>query len=427
MQAAVLTIGDELLNGSTVDTNSAFIGKELANLGIQLLEKSTIADTKEAITLHLDRLLPKVGLIILTGGLGPTADDITKTTLTGYFNTRLVRNEYVLGHIADRFATRGLVMTDRNREQALVPETADVLQNDMGTAPGMWFTHNDTSVISLPGVPYEMQHLMVERVLPRIRKEFDLPVIIHHHIMTSGIGESWLADKIRDIESDLPPHISLAYLPSPGIVKLRLTGRGEDRARMENEIRFQSNRLTERLGNHVYGYDGISLQEAVGKRLLSLKATLSLAESCTGGNIGSLITEIPGSSSYFMGSVISYDNRIKEQLLGIDPDILNSYGAVSEETVNAMLQGVSALMQTDYAIAVSGVAGPGGGTEEKPVGTVYIGVSGKGTTRIKRYNFTHDRLINIRYSSIYALHELRTLLDSHLEIQGDSTTFTSGN
>ena len=253
--------------------------------------------------------------------------------------------------------------------------------------------------------------------MERFRKHFALPVIENYYIMTSGIGESWLADQIEEIETSLPLDVRLAYLPSPGIVKLRLTGRGNEQKKVAMRVSVWAQQIELRLGSHVFANENISLQEAVGRRLLALQATLSLAESCTGGNIGRLITQIPGSSAYFLGSVISYDNSVKERLLGVDPDILSTHGAVSEETVAAMLDGVLDLIGTDYAIAVSGVAGPGGGTEDKPVGTVYIGVSGRGTRRIQRYNFAQDRAVNIEYSSMYALHMLRVLLDEHLEKQ----------
>ena len=415
MQAAVITIGDEILNGTTLDTNSAFLGSSLADLGIQLFEKVTIADDATAIRNYLDKYIGVLKVVIFTGGLGPTADDITKNTIAEYFKVKLIYHPSIADEITERFAKRGLKMTERNQEQAMLPENCTVLTNKMGTAPGMWFEQSETYIISLPGVPYEMKHLFEEQVRPRLLKTLELPLIIHHHIMTSGIGESWLADKIEDIENDLPNHITLAYLPSPGIVKLRLTARGTKNQDLQQEIDAFSHRFTKRIGHYVYGFDGETLQEAIGKRLMKLNATLSLAESCTGGNIGHLITSIPGSSRYFMGSVISYDNTVKHKVLNIQSELLETHGAVSEETVHAMLKGVLELMNTDYAIAVSGVAGPGGGSKEKPVGTVYIGIAGNGVFEVKHFRFTHDRRINIQYSSIYALHELRMLLDKHLE------------
>ena len=417
MQAVVITIGDEILNGTTVDTNSAFLGKELALLGIQLREKVSISDTDHHIRGSLHRYMGHTDLIIMTGGLGPTLDDKTKQTLCSYFNTELVFNATVFKFIENRFAQRWLKMTERNRQQAFLPATCTVVPNTMGTASGMWFERDGTVLVSLPGVPYEMKHIYRSELVERFRKHFALPVIENYYIMTSGIGESWLADQIEEIETSLPLDVRLAYLPSPGIVKLRLTGRGNEQKKVAMRVSVWAQQIELRLGSHVFANENISLQEAVGRRLLALQATLSLAESCTGGNIGRLITQIPGSSAYFLGSVISYDNSVKERLLGVDPDILSTHGAVSEETVAAMLDGVLDLIGTDYAIAVSGVAGPGGGTEDKPVGTVYIGVSGRGTRRIQRYNFAQDRAVNIEYSSMYALHMLRVLLDEHLEKQ----------
>lgn len=417
MHAVVITIGDEILNGTTVDTNSAFLGRELSLLGIQLMEKISISDTDRHIRQTLDRYMGNTELIIMTGGLGPTLDDVTKQTLCTYFDTRLEFNDTVFQFIANRFAQRGLTMTERNRQQAYLPASCTVVPNTMGTAAGMWFERAGTVLVSLPGVPYEMQHIYRSELVARFQAHFTLPAIVNYHIMTSGIGESWLADKIEDIETSLPADVTLAYLPSPGIVKLRLTGRGADTNQVVLRVAGWAHQIEERLGAHVYGKDNILLQEAIGNRLNALQATVSLAESCTGGNIGRLITQIPGSSAYFLGSVISYDNSVKERILGVSPDILAEHGAVSEATVAAMLAGVLQLIGTDYAIAVSGVAGPGGGTDDKPVGTVYIGVSGRGTTRIKRYNFAQDRQINIEYSSMYALHMLRVLLDEHLEKQ----------
>ncbi len=420
MRAIVITIGDELLNGTTVDTNSAFLGRELGNIGIQLFEKLAISDKKEHIIDSLERYVGKADLILFTGGLGPTKDDITKQTLCEYFGGTLVRDASVLAGIEKAFARRGLTMTDRNSDQALVPDVCTVVPNAYGTAPGMLFEQNGSLVFSMPGVPFEMRSMFAEQVIPILQQRLELPVIVNRHLMTSGIGESWLADRIADLEEALPPHITLAYLPSPGVVKLRLTGRGTDSRKLQEEVDAQVQLFAERLGKHVYGYDEETLMASIGRRLMALNKTLSLAESCTGGNIGKLITSIPGSSAYFMGSVVSYDNSVKEKVLGVSRATLDTHGAVSEETVQEMLSGILRITGTHYAIAVSGVAGPGGGTEDKPVGTVYIGVAGPSVTEIKRYTFGQKRDTNIEYSSMYALHHLRSMLDADLEKQGIS-------
>lgn len=420
MQAIVITIGDEILNGTTVDTNAAFLGRELSNLGIQLKEKISISDQAKHILDTLNRYVGQVDIMLITGGLGPTKDDITKYTLNEFFQGNLVLNEDVLRSIEDRFQKRGFTMTDRNRDQALVPDVCTVVNNALGTAPGMLFEKEGTLVFSMPGVPYEMKAMFTDGVIPVLREKLTLPVIVNRHIMTSGIGESWLADNIEDLENGLPPHITLAYLPAPGVVKLRLTGRGTDRPTIEEAVHEQVRIFSERIGKYVFGYDEETLPAAIGRRLLLLGKKLSVAESCTGGHIGHLITGIPGCSAYFNGSVVSYDYHMKEQVLGVKKSTLATYGAVSAETISEMLHGIQRITGSDFAIAVSGVAGPGGGLPEKPVGTVYIGVAGPEGQQIKKHTFGSNRAINIEYSSMYALHALRMMLDGYLEKQGIS-------
>jgi nicotinamide-nucleotide amidase len=311
-------------------------------------------------------------------------------------------------------------MTDRNRDQALVPDVCTVVPNALGTAPGMLFERQGTLIFSMPGVPYEMKAMFTDGVVPILKEKLILPVIENRHLMTSGIGESWLADTIEDLEAALPKHITLAYLPAPGVVKLRLTGRGQDKDLLAADVQHQVQIFSERIGKYVYGYDEETLPAAIGRRLLLLHMKLSVAESCTGGHIGHLITGIPGCSAYFNGSVVSYDYHMKETVLGVRKSTLETHGAVSAETISEMLQGIQKITGSDFAIAVSGVAGPGGGTPEKPVGTVFIGVAGPDGQQIKKHTFGSNRAINIEYSSMYALHALRMMLDAYLEKQGIS-------
>lgn len=418
MKAAVITIGDEILNGTTIDSNSAFIGKALNTIGIDMHEKISISDNKIHILEILENYTKRFPIVLITGGLGPTRDDITKHTLIEFFKTEYVLNEKVLSFIENRFAKRGLTLTEKNREQAMVPANCTVIENTMGTAPGMWFTTEIGIAVSMPGVPYEMQEMMMRSIIPMLQNTFQLPAIYNRHIMTSGIGESWIAEKIEDIEFSLPPHIGLAYLPSPGIVKLRLTARGENYNAIKNETEIFSEKITERLGLYVYGFDNITLEEAIGKKLIQLQATLGTAESCTGGTVAQKIISVPGSSKYYNGSVIAYHNDIKTSLLHVAPETIATFGAVSEETISEMLISAKQVLQTDYIIATSGIAGPAGGTDEKPVGTVFIGISGKSDSVIKKFLFANNRAINIEYTAMFALHHLRIMLDTHLEKQG---------
>lgn len=417
MQAAVITIGDELLNGSTIDTNSAFIGKELSTIGIDLTEKIAISDKRQHILQTLENYIGKFPLILITGGLGPTKDDITKHTLADFFQSKLILNAEVLQFIEQRFAKRGLQLTETNKLQAMVPDKCTVIQNAMGTAPGMWFEKNNSVIISMPGVPYEMQAMITNTIIPKLQSQFTLPAIYNVHIMTSGIGESWLADKIADIEDSLPAHIRLAYLPSPGIVKLRLTARGNVYAELQQQTQVFTQAIQQRLGDFVFSTTAESIEEKIGSMLKQLHATVCTTESCTGGAIARKLISIPGSSDYYMGSVVAYHNTIKTERLGVSANTIEQFGAVSEETIREMLTTGLQTLYADYAIATSGIAGPGGGTAEKPVGTVFIGVSGKGETVVKKFLFANDRPINIEYTCMFALHELRMMLIRHLEKQ----------
>lgn len=414
IQAAIVSIGDEILNGTTINTNASWISTQLQPLGIDIHEVTAISDDAEHITRCLIHYLQTVHIIIVTGGLGPTKDDITKKTLCSLFDSDLVFHADIYERLRDAFARRNIPFTDNNRDQAMYPHNCVVLPNTLGTAQGMWFERDGCVLVSLPGVPFEMKGLMTDQVLPRIRKTFTLPVIVNRYFMTSGISESFLAKQLEPLEAQLPGHIGLAYLPSPGVVKLRLTAHGRSAAELEPELNSLSALMHSILGKGIYATDQEPLESHVGTLLLQAGKTLGTAESCTGGKIAHKLTAIPGSSRYFTGSIVAYDNRIKEHILGVPATTLEKHGAVSEQTVSAMLDGALRVLGTDYAIAVSGIAGPDGGTPEKPVGTVWIGVAGGGRKVVKHYFFNKTRDVNIEYACLFALHELRMLLTDHL-------------
>ena len=410
MLASIITIGDELLYGRTVDTNSAWMGRTLSDLGIRVNDIRSIADDKQDILNALDAVPANVQLVLITGGLGPTKDDITKLTLAEYFDTKLVMNEEILGLLETFFSKRGRRMLQVNRDQALMPEACTPLRNDRGTAWGMWFEKDAKVYVSMPGVPREMKALMEQQVLPRVKAQFELPIIIHQHLLTAGIGESYIAEKIADLEDSLPPEIKLAYLPDLGMVKLRLTARGTDRQYLEGLLHEQVTAFTERIGRYIYGHNEDRFEAAVGKILLEQGKTLATAESCTGGRISSMLTAIPGSSRYFEGGVVSYSYQAKEDLLGVKAETLAQHGAVSEAVVKEMVVGACHALKTDVAIAVSGIAGPDGGTEDKPVGTVWVAVGSPDRTVTRMYQFSTDREHNVALSAVMALELMRKYL-----------------
>jgi nicotinamide-nucleotide amidase len=407
MKAAIITIGDELLIGQTIDTNSAWIGAELSKSGFDIFRIISIHDRKEDIINALDETGKEADVVLITGGLGPTSDDITKQTLAGYFNTRLVMNSEVLAMIEDMMGRRNFAMNENNRRQAEVPESCRVLRNAAGTAPGMWFEKDGTIFISMPGVPNEMKYIMSEHVLPDLNKRFTSQVIIHRNIMTYGTFEARLAEMLADFEAGLPSGIKLAYLPSSGVIKLRLTGTGDDYKSVNSIISEQVNNLYKTIPELIYGENEESLELVVGKLLNSGKWSMSTAESCTGGEIAHLITSVSGSSDYYKGSVIAYDNSVKINLLGVREESLITHGAVSEVVVREMAEGARRLFKTGFAVATSGIAGPSGGSDEKPVGTLWMAVaSEKGTVAEKRI-FGNDRISNIKRFSLAALNLLR--------------------
>lgn len=406
MKAEIITIGDEILIGQIVDTNSAWIAHELNSIDIEIYRKCSISDNKIEIFKAIDEAKKEADLIILTGGLGPTDDDYTKDALCEYFNAKLIVNTEVLRQIEEFVNKRGAELNLRNRNQALVPDNCKVIPNILGTAPGMWFNFDDKVLISMPGVPFEMKEMMNNFIIPELKKSSTRYHIVHKLILTQGVPESILAEILEEWESNLPTEIKLAYLPSPGIIKLRLTAKGENKTLLHKIIKEQIVKLNGIIPQYICGYDAEKFEEVVARKLAEKSITISVAESCTGGYISLLITSISGSSNYFKGSVIAYSNEIKEKVLGISSSILNNYGAVSKQTVEAMATGVRSFYNTDYAIATSGIAGPTGGSVEKPVGTTWIAVADKKGVNSKKFIFGDQRDRNIQRASLTALNML---------------------
>lgn len=414
MNSAIITIGDEILIGQVTDTNAVWISQRLNALGVQVGEMVTVSDEAGQIISTLDRYMGRYDLLIMTGGLGPTRDDITKQTLAAYFKSNMVTDPAVLDKITAFFQERGRSMIESNIMQANVPEVCRVLMNDHGTAPGMWFELEGTILISLPGVPYEMKGLMEDHVIPEISSRVKVPHVVHRTIMTQGVPESYLAAILRDWESSLPECVKLAYLPRPGIVRLRLTVVDKCASESEQILDVIIGKLLDIIPEHVFGYDDVTLEESLGDLLRERRLTLASAESCTGGNIARMITSVSGSSAYYTGSVIAYDNRIKTGVLGVDLTLIEEKGAICREVVEQMASGVRDAFGTDTAIATSGIAGPDGGTDEKPVGTTWICVQYMEKSFAKRYRFGGSRERIITQASNTALQLLRRLLLNNL-------------
>ena len=408
---SIVTIGDELLIGQVIDTNSAWMAQELNKAGFWVRRRVAIGDGREDILKALEEESAVADVILITGGLGPTADDITKAVLCEYFNSTLVVNEAALENVKNIFTKifkRPVI--ERNLKQAEVPAACKVIQNKRGTAPGMLFDKNEKIFVSMPGVPYEMKGMMTDDVIPFLKSRFVTHYISHRTLLTAGIGESGLADHISKFESDLPPHIKLAYLPGYGMVRLRLTANAAQADGLERELDHAFKILKSLVNEWMVTDEDITLQEALGKLLTARKQSVSTAESCTGGYIAHLITSIPGSSVYYHGSVIAYDNEIKRKMLNVDPAVLSAHGAVSEETVKAMVHGAIRNMETDFALATSGIMGPGGGSEEKPVGTVWIAAGSAHEIFTRKLWFRFDRQRNIEMTAINVLNLLRTFI-----------------
>jgi nicotinamide-nucleotide amidase len=407
MNASIICIGNELLNGSVVNTNASFIAKILHENGIKTLHISSIADNFDAI---INEIRSKSGIIIITGGLGPTNDDITKNCLANYCDSSLTFDENTFQHIQNLFHKRGMEVSELNRQQAFVIKNCTVLHNDLGTAPGMYINKNNQHIFALPGVPFEMKALMTKQVIPFIKKHFDTKPLYYKTILCCGIPESHLQEMLQDWESALPKNVSVAYLPEAGIVKIRLVYEDNNLEINEQHALNEINKLKSILGNAIWGYDDDNFAENIGKTLLKHKLTLALAESCTGGYIAHLITSNTGSSAYFKGSLVTYSNELKEQILSVKSSTLEHFGAVSEQTVVEMAKNTIQKTESDYAIAISGIAGPDGGTPIKPVGTVWIAIADAQNCETYSLQLGNSRMINIHRAAINALNFLRLKL-----------------
>jgi nicotinamide-nucleotide amidase len=407
VRAEIITIGDEILFGQIIDTNTQWIGTELTGIGVRTIRKTSVGDIKDDILSAFSEAGKRADIVIVTGGLGPTKDDITKHTFCEYFGSTLKMNEEALALVTAFFAKRGRAMTELNIQQAALPDNCTYVANLWGTAPGMWFEKDNVVYVSLPGVPYEMKNLMQFEILPRLKERFTLNVIQHKSVRTVGIGESFLAEKIANWEDALPEHIKLAYLPHFGSVKLRLTGTGSDADKLNSELHEQVELLLPIIEEYVYGYDLDELEAVIGAILVKNSATIGTAESCTGGFLAHRLTNIPGSSAYFEGSVVSYSNSVKVNVLGVSQDTIMKHGAVSEETAREMAEGARKLLNTTYALSTTGIAGPDGGTAEKPVGTVWIACATPSGTVTQLLQLANVRNINIETTSTHALNLLR--------------------
>ncbi len=408
--AELLTIGDEILYGQIADTNSAWMSVELSKVGISVIRKTSVGDNEPEILEALSEAEARADVVLLTGGIGPTSDDLTKPCLCKYFQCELVVNEEALTEVTAFFKSRGRELTETNRQQAMLPSACVKITNQIGTAPGMWFERNGKVVMSMPGVPHEMKRMVADHVIPRLQKKYVLPVIRHYMVQTVGMGESFLADKIKPWEKSLPPHVRLAYLPTLGAVTLRLTGSGNTPEALEQELQRHAEKLKPLIGDHIFGYGSDPLEAIIGRSLREKKLTLAVAESCTGGYLSHLITSVPGSSDYFLGSMIPYAYDIKMRQLGVRPEVLEKHGAVSEPTIIEMANIVRAKFNAEIGVATSGIAGPGGATPEKPVGLIWIAYSDKHQTVTRKLLLSTDRMINIRLASVAVLNLIRMSL-----------------
>jgi nicotinamide-nucleotide amidase len=410
MKAEIITIGDEILIGQIVDTNSAWMGQQLNLHGIEVYQVTSVHDQHDHILKAFQEAENRVDLVLITGGLGPTKDDITKKCLCEYFDTELKFYPEVFEHVREMLSSRNVIVNQLNRDQALLPASCTVLHNSAGTASGMWFERNNTIFISMPGVPFEMEAIMTEEVFPRLVRLGITQSIVHKTVLTIGLPESMLAEKIEKWESALPEFIKLAYLPSPLMVRLRLSGYGNDEAFLNAEIEKQVSELIIIIPENIFGFDDDNLALVIGKMLVETSQTLAVAESCTGGNIAHYITSNPGSSAFFKGGIVAYSNEIKNSFLDVSQAVINKCGAVSQEVAEGMALGALKRFKADYSVATTGIAGPDGGTEEKPVGTVWIAVAGPSGLKSKMYIFKHNRERNIIRTSQTALNMLRTLI-----------------
>jgi len=407
MKAEIITIGDELLIGQVIDTNSAWLAIELNKLGIDVKYKISVGDDELEIINVLADAQKRSDIVFITGGLGPTKDDITKKTLCNFFGTKLIQHQETLNLITQIFSSRNLPMLESNINQSMIPANCLPLLNKAGTAPGMWFEKDQKIFISLPGVPFEMKTIFESEVAEKLKNKISNTFIHHQSIQTISIGESFLAKKIEDIEDKLPPHIKLAYLPSLGIVKLRLSAKGNNKENLVAEVDSYKTELIKRIGKNVFSESDDPIEKIIGDILKEKNKTICTAESCTGGYIAHRITLIPGSSSYFKGGIVSYANEVKTQELKVGKDTIEKFGAVSKECVEIMACEARKKFKTDYAIACSGVAGPDGGTTAKPVGTIWIAIASQNTISSKVFAFGNIREINIQRTALAAFDMLR--------------------
>lgn len=404
--ATIITIGDELLIGQTIDTNSAWIASSLNKIGITIKRRVAVGDEWDAIWQSLEDEGRLAQIILITGGLGPTSDDITKPLLCKFFGGKLVTNQEAMDNVVDIFTKKlNRPLLERNLKQAEVPDNCTVIQNKRGTAPGMWFEKNNVIYVSMPGVPHEMKGMMEDFVIPELLKKFNVHPVQHRTLLTAGIGESFLAEKLTDFESSLPENIKLAYLPNYGMVRLRLTDLNSAADQSGIDEYFQMLKI--KVQDFMVIDDDVSMQEVIARKLMETGRSIAVAESCTGGYISQLFTQMAGSSQYFLGSVVSYSNEMKQDALHVPEQIIKEYGAVSSQTVEAMAEGIRKLSNADVGLATSGIMGPGGGTDTKPVGFVWVGFSSKEKTLSTSFQFRFDRRRNIELTAISALDFLR--------------------
>ncbi len=414
--AEIITIGDEILIGQTIDTNSAWIGEQMSMTGIPVKRIISISDSPDEIRSALSDSLNRADVVLMTGGLGPTNDDRTKLVLADFFHSELVEDKTVLEDVIQLLKARNVPVSSLNRAQALVPHNCRVIRNPQGTAPGMWFDWNGKVVVSMPGVPYEMIAIMENAVLSMLSDHFETPVILHKTIMTTGVAESKLASMLTEWEKAIPGNFSLAYLPSPGMVKLRISGTGKNKSGLEKELSALTESLVAVVKEFHFGYDNETMEAAIASLLKEKHRSVSTAESCTGGNIAKLITRIPGSSAWFKGSIVAYANEIKSKYLDVPQEMLEKYGAVSQQVVEQMAKSCLFLFETDYSVATSGIAGPDGGTISKPVGTVWIAIASRSGVWSQCFQFGEHRERNVVKGSLAALNMLR------IEVMKETTT-----
>ncbi len=418
MNVHLLTIGDEILIGQIVDTNSVWMAQQLNLIGASVIQKTAVGDTLEAIQRAVGEALASAAdIVLMTGGLGPTPDDLTIEALANFFGVETIFHQQTFDRIVQAFEKRNIPVRESHRQQCFLPANATILPNKMGTAPGTWYEYNDKVLVSMPGVPFEMQYLMEYEVLPKLRERFRGLPIAHRTILTVGTGESEIAARLESFESNLPANVKLAYLPALGQVRLRLTGTGNDEAALNQLLDQKATELEDLIPEIVFGHDKEELEEVIGRMLRECGRTLGTAESCTGGYLAHRITSVPGSSAYFRGSVVAYANEIKMNVLNVQSDTLSQWGAVSEQTATEMVQGALKVLGVDIAIAATGIAGPDGGTLEKPVGLVWLAVGNKDHVVARKIVSGKDRLKNIHYSAIMALNMLRQFVQEHYAVE----------